>query len=393
MIEVKNNITIPDVNKLYNTFNERVIKGQNTDLKLPKSIDKSDLGILFSFLQFVATWMRSPNSGNLYLPVTDQHETKDYLKKEFVYPSVVLAWEKKIFDLNNNNIRRDLKELSQTYFREMEFYNLPERLSVPIYCFDHDKRKSGHSRIFYDTNQKLLPEALVSHNLYLAYKKIGSFNKKAFGDSIKTKIDSFDSIIHELFSNTDEHARTDENGYNLYPNIRAVYLKFQKRPPAKFKEIYSAYPGLIDFFSSDFSLNPLGELYLLEISILDSGPGIVKRYSETSALPQSTNNEVEIIKSSLYRRNTSAKGLDKERKGLGLDKVLRTIDQNGFLRIKTGRVDVFRDMRRHRYIQFKNASEIELFDMQQNRSDKFDVHPEAQGTLISILFPISYTAE
>jgi len=388
MIKVAGNISIPKIQSLYAelaTSQDAVI-----DVQLPKKIEKLDFGLLFSYLQFLATWVRNNRSGKLHLPVSSTEEALEYLdNNEFVYPSIVLAWEKEIVDANGENIKSELKNPSKEYFNRMDFFDL-RGTSVPIYCFDHDKSNRGLSRHLYKNFRELANETTLGFNLFNAFKKVGDFNKSAFRAGVKESYDDFIAIIHELFTNTHEHAKTNELGYNLYPNIRALQLKFHKKPINKFIEQFQEYSGLVQYFNSGFKLNEQGELYLLEISILDSGPGFVKRYKKISDYNLNISEEVEIIKQCLYRHNTSAEGFRGEIKGIGLDRVLQTLDQKGFVRIKTGRVDVFRDMKSNHYYHHNAASEIQLNDFQNNSTNDFTIYPAAEGTLLSIFYPLEY---
>ena len=388
MIKVTGNISIPKLQNLYSelaTSDEAVI-----DVHLPKKIEKLDFGLLFSYLQFLATWIRNNRSGKLHLPVNNTAETIEYLdNNEFVYPSIVLAWEKEIVNANGENIKSELKNPSKEYFNSMDLFEL-KGTSVPIYCFDHDKSNRGLSRHLYKNFRELVNETTLSFNLFNAFKKVGDFNKGAFRTGIKGSYDDFIAIIHELFTNTHEHAKTNELGYNLYPNIRALQLKFHKKPIDKFKEQFQGYAGLVQYFNSAFKLNEQNELYIFEISILDSGPGFVKRYKKVSDYKLNIGDEVEIIRQCLYRHNTSTEGFRGEVKGVGLDRVLQTLDGKGFVRIKTGRADVFRDMKNNRYCHHDNASQIQLNDFQNNSTNDFTVFPAAEGTLLSIFYPLEY---
>jgi len=291
MIKVTGNISIPKLQNLYSelaTSDEAVI-----DVHLPKKIEKLDFGLLFSYLQFLATWIRNNRSGKLHLPVNNTAETIEYLdNNEFVYPSIVLAWEKEIVNANGENIKSELKNPSKEYFNSMDLFEL-KGTSVPIYCFDHDKSNRGLSRHLYKNFRELVNETTLSFNLFNAFKKVGDFNKGAFRTGIKGSYDDFIAIIHELFTNTHEHAKTNELGYNLYPNIRALQLKFHKKPIDKFKEQFQGYAGLVQYFNSAFKLNEQNELYIFEISILDSGPGFVKRYKKVSDYKLNIGDEAE----------------------------------------------------------------------------------------------------
>lgn len=390
VIKVPGNITIPKIENLYKELTDpnNVI----IDIQLPRKIKKPDFGVLFSYLQFLATWVRNEKSGKLHLPVSNIEEAITYLyENEFVYPSIVLSWEKEIIDVNGNNIRSALKQPSKKYYEKMDFFELKGRFSVPIFCFDHDKSNRGLSKHFYKNNRELAPEDALGFNLFRAFQKIGSHNSYVFRDSIKSNLESFIAIIHELFANTDEHAKTNELGHNLYPNIRAIQLKFHTKRVESYIELYRDFKGMTDYFNSDFKVNEMGDLYLIEISILDSGPGLVKRYKGLSKYNISINEEIEIIKECLYRHNTSAEGLRSEVKGIGLDRVLKTIDRKGFVRIKSGRADVYRDMKNQRYTHHNQASDIQLNDWKNNSTTDFTVYPPAEGTLISIFYPLEYT--
>lgn len=391
MIKIKGNISIPKIEELYSELYSSQLNF--IDIQLPKKIEKLDFGLLFTFLQFLATWIRNEKSGKLVLPVDGSEAAIQYLfDNEFVYPSIVLSWEKEIVDENGIGIKSELKNPSRAYFDKMDFFELKGN-SVPIYCFDHDKSNRGLSKHLYRNNRELVTEDALGFNLFRAFQKIGSHNHSVFRSSLKKHMDSFNAIIHESFTNTHEHAKTNELGYNLYPNLRGILLKFHKRSIDKLADQYKEYPGLVNYFKSGFQVNEQGELYLVEISILDSGPGLVKRYTGNSEYQDNIQGEVEIIKQCLYRHNTSSIGLKSEIKGIGLDRILQTLDGKGFLRIKTGRTDLFRDMKTNRYSHTDQASEIVLNDWRTGKDSEYTTFEHTEGTLLSIFYPLDYNSK
>lgn len=388
IINIKQNITLDYIEALYDEL-YNLEKEVSIDIKLPKKIKQSDFSVLISFIQFISTWLRRNESGSLHLPINEIEEFSEYLNQEFVYPIIVLCWDKKILNEEGQNIRNQLKKISQEYFNKMEYLELKSNESIPIYCFDHDLSKRGYSRFLYEIDKTVVSEEALDFNLYSVFEKIGNyFNRELFKKSIRPVMEDFAKITHELFLNTDEHARTDLRGNNLYPNIRSVYFKFHKRKLKNYKKDYQNNSGLIKYFDSGLPLNDKSELYLFEISVVDSGPGLTKRFSKIDDLNSiKLKEEVETIKKCLFKHNTSSTGINKENKGLGLNRVLETINEKGFLRIKTGRTDVFRDMRNSKYIKAKSPSEIILFDWNSNSLD-FTEHKEVAGTLISIIYPL-----
>ena len=392
MIEIKANITIPQISGLYTQLYELSGEKKSVDLKLPKNIQKRNFGVVYSLLQFVCTWIRQENSGALILPVETDEEALDFLTNEFVYPCVVLSWEKEIVNLMGKNIRSLLSKPSQEYFKMLDFFETKERDSIPIFCFDHDLSKRGKSRVFYDADNHLLSEAYLDFTLYPALQKLSNhFNKRVFKEAVKSELTILYGIISELFTNTHEHARTNEKGFNLYPNLRSMYIKFHKAPIKTYLNTYKDFPGLMDFFNSGFKANNVNEVYFIELSFLDSGPGYVKRFTGTSRVDMPIADEVEIIKQCLSIHKTSSITLNKSSKGYGLDRILSVLSGKGFLRIKTGHVDVFRDVKNLLHQDHQNSSEIALYDWQNSSSDNFTVNDWSEGSLISILYPLDYT--
>ncbi|MDF2831537.1 hypothetical protein [Chryseobacterium indoltheticum] len=388
MLKITKDITIEKLDYLYkqllNSTNEKL------DIQLPSKIETNEFSLLFSVIQFIATWIRNSNSGNLHLPIYDD-EISQYLNdNEFAYPIIVISWEKLILNKNGNNIKKLIKEPSKEYFKQMDFFKL-KTYDVPIYCFDFDKSNRGMAKSLYMDKENVFSEDGFGFNLFPAYQQVGSFNKELFRKNIVNDLDNITAIIHELFSNTHEHAKTDEKGSYLYPNIRAIHLKFHKKKIETYQEIYKNFKALENYFKSDFKLNSQGELYLLEISIVDSGPGLVKRYAGLSNLKElSTSEEVNYIKQCLHRHNTSSDIAVSDTKGIGLDRVLQTLDYKGFIRIKTGRVDIIRDVKTINYQHHHNASDIKLFDWKTNNENDYLSYPEVTGTLLSIFYPLTF---
>lgn len=390
MIKIERNLSLSKIDKLYQTLSDS--KEGLIHIQLPKTTEQNDFSSFFAFIQFFSTWLRNPKSGNLKLPLESNstgQEIEDYLNdNELAYPCIALCWEKDIVDLQDNNLKLKLRDPSKHYFEKMDFLGL-KGLSVPLFCFDHDKSGRGLSKYFYSQDKQFVSEDNLGFNLFRAFQKIGTYNMQVFRKSTQSSLSSFDAIIHELFLNTHEHARTNEDGHYLYPNIRALFLKFHKKQPLKYIEQYRSIPSVVEYFQSDFKMNESDELYFIEISVVDSGPGFVKRFLNTSELNFSIEEEVEIIKKCLFRHNTSAKGLASETKGIGLDRVLQTINNKGFIRIKSGRVDICRNMISDTYENPKSSHEIILKDWQNNNST-FIGHIPAEGSLISILYPLEY---
>ncbi len=190
--------------------------------------------------------------------------------------------------------------------------------------------------------------------------------------------------------NTCEWAKNDENGGSYDPNIRGLLMKFYKKTRTKLLEEYRGNLAVCDYFNNKLlKENVKGELYFLEISVFDSGAGFVQKYK---SLNENTKlSDIEIIKECLIKHNTSAKGLDKFDKGLGLDRISNILTGKGFFRIKTGNRCLYRNMISHKLLskETNNVNDMQLFDWKTNQNDVFTEYESASGSVITIIYPLS----
>lgn len=370
---------------------ERVME-PDQDICLPLKIKHKDFGLISSLIQLIATWVRNKRSGNLILPIENTEQLKDYIFEEFAYPSIGLCREKKIKDLKGNNLWPIIEPLSLDFFKRMNAFEPMKGSYIPIHSFDKKIGYGGLHQCFYTKDKFIEKESVLDSNLYhFVFKDFSKrFSSKSFSKSISKIYDDIIAIIYELFSNTHTWARSDEKQIPLYPNIRSVYLKFHKRPIEKYIEEFSSHEGLNQYFRSSFQLNSKKELYLLELSIIDSGPGLYKRFTGKSTFTNDIYDEVEIIKECLNRHSTSATGMKKLQKGLGLDRVMQILNNKGFFFIRSGRTFIYRDMKSNPYLEVNKAKDIQLYDWNTYDYKRFTFKNEAVGTLITIVLPIDY---
>jgi len=168
-------------------------------------------------------------------------------------------------------------------------------------------------------------------------------------------------------------------------------IKFYKKTRQKLVDEFKSQKGITTFFKSDtLKENSIKELYFLEIDVFDSGIGFVRKYKSLN--PSENLTDIDIIKKCLIKHNTSAKGLEKDDKGIGLDRILTILDGKGFLRIKTGNNTVYRNLISNPYKKIKKDSvkNMELFDWKNNSNEVYTNYPYAEGSVITIIYPLSY---
>ena len=126
----------------------------------------------------------------------------------------------------------------------------------------------------------------------------------------------------------------------------------------------------------------------MEVSVFDGGIGFRDKYCSVN--PEASDwSEIDIIKKCLTKHATSAKGLNKGDKGLGLDEILSIIDGRGLIRIKTGHSCIYRNMITHRYQE--DSHDMNLYDWSSHDDKKFTIYKEIEGSVITIVYPIEFT--
>lgn len=161
-------------------------------------------------------------------------------------------------------------------------------------------------------------------------------------------------LVYELFRNTDEHATKDLSGNELMgASFRAIQASLRVFPKNKLNEYCDDDLVLRSYFtrvltrskrSSPSHLNiPNPNAQFLEISVLDNGPGLARRYLSwergrpiTGWQEFSLEEEGAAVKK-CFEKYQSTK--ETESGGLGLTRVVSLLTKlDSFLRVRTGRL-------------------------------------------------------
>lgn len=396
MMETKKIPKTINVEKLNELYNELYRDDKPFDLLLPNTIQSFDFGINTLLIQYIFTWLRL-RSGKLILETNEDHsDIKDLFDQDYIFPSVIMAWDKGIYDQNGINIKSLIKPINEEivdYMQSLENFPLLNKefkkqkgFKSLLTCFDHLPKEKGYLDCFYLNDSFIPSEDFLMNSLEDTLNYIMVFNQTAREKLLYLKKDLV-SIIYELMKNTHDWARTDNSSKILNPNSRGVLIKFIKKTKENYIENYKNHKGLKSYFDN-FNTNVKDELYFIEISVFDSGIGYVKRFTNDDYLPD-INQQVEIVKKCLIKHNTSDKTLEKDNKGIGLDKILEVLDKKGVFLLKTNNVFVYRNMVNNPYVKTQDFNQIELFDYYTFKSDRYTHNNQCIGTTFTIIYPIS----
>ncbi len=389
-ITIEKNTKLENIESYYDRLNDAKIADVSVDVSLPKELRNYYLGLVPSLLQFIVTWVRYSKAGNLLIDIDEPSESilDDLYKNELIFPAVVLVWNKTgVFTKNGINLRGKLNKKN----REIRDRMLAGR-ALP-----------GHKLLLTDfdhlSNDNLLPcfgdryDFVPSRSQLRASIQQGLEEVFYYFSEIPYRFESGDnnfiSIIYELMKNTFEWGKEDENQVPLDPNIRGTLVKFFKKKRESLIEDYGSHKGLKDFFNSEkIKENDSRELYFVEISVFDGGIGFARKYRSIDPTADSLT-EIDIIKRCLVKHMTTAQGIDKGDKGLGLDEILFLLDGRGFLRIKSGQSCVYRNLITHPYLKTDTIDQIVLHDWKSHNDKNFTKFRESEGAVVTIIYPIA----
>ncbi len=192
-------------------------------------------------------------------------------------------------------------------------------------------------------------------------------------------VDGIGIMLRELFDNTHKWATRDAYGVKLRNSARAILVRiFSPQSNSENDACLTRY----------FSSNPTTNSYI-EISVIDSGPGLVARLNGKDTPPETP---IDQELDDLYR--CLAKGQSTSRqpgRGYGLYNVIRNLTGlRGFMRIRTGRLCVYRDTVNYPVQHLFKEKYVEgmLHDWA-TESNVVDARANARGAAFSFLIPLN----
>jgi hypothetical protein len=389
MIKLDNKTNIELIEKAH----KELTKSDTVDLSLSKSISSIEFGIIPFIIQFIATWYNKTKGGRLILDLKKEDDLPEFYKLDYFFPSIVYCWERIIIDNNGKDLKPLLRVQNELQYEIMRTQSPGGGPKMLLSCFDHLSVKKGLLNAFYIDGTFISNEMQFDFALDKAVRNVIFLNRELVINNYVSVHSEIISIIYELMKNTDDWGRTDIYNKPLNPNSRGLYLKLHRQKRENYLTGFENHEGLKDYFSSEnFKSNTLDELYFLEISVYDTGIGFIQRYKSEQKNNFSITEHVGIIKERMLKYNTSATGVDKEIKGQGLDRIMKILDNKGLFWLRTSNVSVFRNLRKNRYKENCSIEDVELFDWFNNSTTEFSNIELAQGSVITLVYPISNIA-
>ena len=378
-----------DIKLYYDRLNRMKDEEAGVDLIIPIDLNLYYIGIIPAILQFIVSWIRYPKSGKLIVDIPEVFDDT-IVQNEFLFPVLALAWNQKpITDSSSKrNLRIELKDPMNIAFQLMMGFKTIKSKKLLLFNSDHLPRRTGILKCFEVDNEFIGNYKILGKHLEQAIKEDVLGYSSAVKNEYEKIATPINKIIYELMKNTFMWAKEDEQKVPIEPGIRGFSLKFVKKRRDNLLADFSDHKGLSEYIqSTKLKENNLGELYLLEITVFDTGVGMINKWKSLNA--EESDSDLNILKKCLTKHMTAVKGLNKEDHGIGLDRMMQVLDSKGFLRIRTNGLAVYRDLVAHPYQRLSNYEKMNLYDWDNHSMTKIESKANASGTVISIIYPLA----
>ncbi|WP_458766326.1 hypothetical protein [Cupriavidus basilensis] len=387
-----------------------------------------------ALLQFVVTWARGAKATDVavFSKLDGSSENfEESLQKQLGLPYVVAAWvlAGKLCDGNHMTLKRREAKGYAAFLDAMddfEFQHTHETLEprANLVCVQGGKRE--FIRPFYEqykSKWRVKPEGDIRVVIQDILSRLAP---EWQGKYLREVSESLAHLVRELVENSDWWARMNHHGVEYDKGIRAVTFRLIEIDDTNLPKFSGGNTHISSYLLHNLTHNKrvkteppsshtgvVRKLTFMELSIVDSGPGLARRWLASRpeekksvdklsdiSLDEEENAVIECFKK---WRTSSGNSL----RGVGLFSVASLLrKRNGFLRLRTGRLaflfgtqsainDIENQLRKQEslpdYVKLKDGTHVFLDDGQMIFFLRPWSHGElgaVEGTAYSILLPV-----
>ena len=200
---------------------------------------------------------------------------------------------------------------------------------------------------------------------------------------------SLPSALYELFDNTHRWGRQDWRKQPVSPSLRGVLVQTHHAEKYSADSLLERATGAVPIENYLRRLIDSRQMFdgLVELSIFDSGVGLAPQMARSEISGLSLQAEYDLIMRCLRQWGTSSQDLNR---GLGLHRMMLDVSSaGGFVRLRTGRLALYRDFidRPYRGFDPANPQCISFADWANNDVSPTRM-PMSAGALFTVMVPL-----
>lgn len=369
---------------------------EGDDLCFPVGTTNYAFGGLAAAIQAVNTWVRRSETRRISLRSSDVVDVvEDLVSKPHKFVAAMSARSIVNEREPNVEVRPQVNLMAKKTVEEQAKRQFGQQRGGLCWFAFVDHSSKGFDRNFYIEKRNSNPEPRQEAQFKAIIRAMTQKSISVPGGAIvpeNEKLDCLGRIFYELFLNTHEHgSRKEIRSKWLKPGVRVIYAQGINLSETGTRNITNQQRALSDYVESiGEKFNVYGNRRFLELGIVDSGLGYCRRWladhpTSDSIEDLSVQDEYEIFRKCFKFRQTST---SRGNKGNGLPVVMdRLTKLNGFMRVRSGRLSVYRDFVAAPYDE---DEECMFYDWVSRFSAEkaLTQMAETSGVAISLLIPL-----
>jgi hypothetical protein len=313
----------------------------DVDLVLPSAVTER-IGVDASLLQFLMTWSQKQNTPRLRTYVDTRRDPTAMLETlcERVVGISAVTLSRSITSVDKQDIRASAWKAAGNQVQQMirDEAHFQRGTSYAVLCFD-GTTMAWPSNLYHPTREvRSLGEFEAIFGLVLERSETRRVRRERIQDVVMR----LGSILFETFRNTDQWARTGVDGVPISRGVRGLLVRRYREPSSDMARRHAEDAPISEFLAHHVNSEDERRVGVLELSVFDGGPGLVRRYRDTNALSGlSLAEERSVCLECFDKHKTSSK---LPHRGVGLHAAMRDLSSlGGLLRLRTGRLSLYRN--------------------------------------------------
>lgn len=386
-MQISRKLNLYEIEDLYQSH------GTDPSLRLPVSMSHGGgLGVDAALAQFIVTWSRACEKAVLHLYAAAGDDAISQITQlaqsaagfsALIMCSEIHAQDHQVIDKRAALIA--IRPLVDAMFEGELRYTAGTRGARPtvinLFSVNYAKREFIKPFYFDHAEPKVQPKTWFSTLVERSSTLMNARGDR--GALLKSGLPALGSVLWELISNADQHAVTDVDGNKYKKALRGTSIKLNRMSRQDALEYSANEPELARFILKHFLKAEV--LDFLEISVIDSGPGLARRWlTAKEGRPveslEELSHEAELQATlDCFKKHVTSKP-QSPNSGMGLFNAVQALNKlKAFVRVRTGRLSLHQ--------AFQGSDEIMEFDPSTRYGGR--VLSAVEGTVFTICIPVS----
>jgi hypothetical protein len=384
-MQINRKSNLYDIEALYDTL------GTDPQLRLPISMSHGGgFGVDASLAQFIVTWARAYEQSilHLYAPAGEAiAQIPQVAKTAAGLFALIMASEIHTEDhltVDRRDALLAIRPLVDAMFvgdiRNTSTTRGARPTAINLFCVNNAKRE--FIKPFYHHNTpEIQPDSWFSELIAKSSALMTARQDRL--SLLKSGLPELGSVLWELIANADQHAVTDVKGNKYKKALRGTSIKLSRISRQDALGYSDREPELARFILKHFLKSEV--LDFLEISVIDSGPGLARRWlTAKKERPVESLDELKLdeeLSATLdcFKKHMTSKP-DSDESGMGLHNALQALNKlKAYVRVRTGRLSLNQ--------AFQGRSGIMEFEPSARGTEQ--ELAAAEGTVFTICIPVN----